>query len=249
LPIIIQILLLFSLYKIFFINIESHAPFFGWIDNLAAPDPTNVFNLFGLIPFDPTMLPLIGSFLHVGAWPTVLGLTLWLLQRKISSSLLGSFQSLVYAILPILVAFLIANRPAGLVIYWAFFNILSIFHLLILMKTMKGVVGNISKYSAGVLRWGQIQPIVFLVMLAPVLQNFLMVLVFWRHETNGPGTETAQATRLRGDAQVNAEFPNALNDYFYRVEKDGTVSAVNGRGERVQFGDWRSFWEATHPPA
>ena len=69
LPIAIQIPVFFSLYKVLFVTIEMrHAPFFGWIHDLSAPDPTNVFTLFGLIPFDPTALPMVGHFLHLGAW-------------------------------------------------------------------------------------------------------------------------------------------------------------------------------------
>jgi YidC/Oxa1 family membrane protein insertase len=180
LPIFIQALLFFSFYKMLFVTIEAHAPFFGWVHDLVAPDPANVFNLFGLIPFEPTSLPVIGSFLHIGAWPIILGLTIWQLQRKISPVLLGSFQRNVYDFLPILVAYFSANRMAAIVICLAFYNVLSIIHQLILMKTMKGAVGNINKYSAEVLPYGKIQPIVFLMMLAPVLQNFFFVLIFWR---------------------------------------------------------------------
>jgi YidC/Oxa1 family membrane protein insertase len=179
LPIVVQVFVFFALYKILFVTIEAHSPF-GWIPDLATPDPTNVFNLFGLIPFDPTTIPMVGHFLHIGAWPIILGLTLWLLQQKISPNLLGSFQRKAYAILPILVVFFTANRSAALVIYWAFFNFLSIFHQLLLMRKEQRAVGNISEYSAEVLPYGKIQPIVFLTMLAPILQNLLMVLVFWR---------------------------------------------------------------------
>ena len=78
LPMLIQIPVFFSLYKVLFITIEMrHAPFFGWIHDLSAPDPTNVFNLFGLIPCDPTALPVVGSFLHLGVWPLIMGVTMW----------------------------------------------------------------------------------------------------------------------------------------------------------------------------
>ena len=78
LPIVIQIPVFFSLYKVLFVTIEMrHAPFFGWIHDLSAPDPTNIFNLFGLIPFDPTIVPVVGHFLHLGAWPLIMGVTMW----------------------------------------------------------------------------------------------------------------------------------------------------------------------------
>ena len=84
LPIAIQIPVFFSLYKVLFVTIEMrHAPFFGWIHDLSAPDPTNVFNLFGLIPVDPTMVPMVGHFLHLGAWPLIMGVTMWV-QMKLN---------------------------------------------------------------------------------------------------------------------------------------------------------------------
>ena len=84
LPIVIQIPVFFSLYKVLFITIEMrHAPFFGWIKDLSAPDPLTVFNLFGLIPWDPTIVPVIGPFLHLGPWPLIMGVTMWL-QMKLN---------------------------------------------------------------------------------------------------------------------------------------------------------------------
>src|SRR6185503_1431347 len=78
LPMVIQIPVFFSLYKVLFISIEMrHAPFFGWIHDLSAPDPTNIFTLFGLIAWDPTALPAIGHFLHLGVWPIIMGITMW----------------------------------------------------------------------------------------------------------------------------------------------------------------------------
>jgi YidC/Oxa1 family membrane protein insertase len=189
LPIFIQILLIFSLYKLLLVNIEMHAPFFGWIQDLAAQDPTNVFNLFGLISFDPTNVPVIGHFLDLGALPIILGLTVWLLQQKICPVLLGSLRRKVYAFLPFLVIYFAADGMAGMLIYFTWYNCLSIFHQLLLMRKEKGPVGNISEHSAEVLPYGKIQPVVFLTMLAPVLQNLLMVIVFWRRSKNAT-TET-----------------------------------------------------------
>ena len=82
LPIVIQIPVFFALYKVLFITIEMrHAPFFGWIHDLSAPDPTSVFNLFGLIPLDPGSVPLIGHFLLLGAWPLIMGVTMFVQMR------------------------------------------------------------------------------------------------------------------------------------------------------------------------
>ncbi len=85
-PVLIQIPVFFALYKVLFVTIEMrHAPFFGWIKDLAAPDPTSVFNLFGLLPFNPGSVPVIGHFLLLGAWPLIMGVTMWL-QMKMNPS-------------------------------------------------------------------------------------------------------------------------------------------------------------------
>src|SRR5207248_5689326 len=84
LPMVIQIPVFFSLYKVLFVTIDlRQAPFFGWIHDLSAPDPLTVFNLFGLIPWDPTVVPVIGAFLHLGPWPLIMGVTMWL-QMKLN---------------------------------------------------------------------------------------------------------------------------------------------------------------------
>ena len=189
LPIIIQVFLFFWLYKILNVTIEAHSPFFGWITDLAAPDPSNLFNLFGLLPFDPTTLPLFGHYLHIGAWPVILGLTVWQLRRKIRPIKLGSFQRIVYVNLDILVVLFANNMIAGEVICLVFYNLLSIIHQLLLTKKTEGAIGNISEYSAELLPYGKTQPIIFLMMLAPVLQNIPMFLVFWRRSKR-PKTET-----------------------------------------------------------
>ncbi len=188
LPILVQFLIFFALYKILIVTIEVHAPFFGWVSDLAAPDPANLFNVFGLIPFDPSAVPVFGDYLHIGAWPVMLGLTLWVLQRKITPIKLGSFRRIVYATLPFIVVYGANGMAAGAVIYLAFYNLLSIFHQLLLMKK-DGATGNISEYSAAILPYGKIQPIVFLMMLAPSLQSVFMFLVFWRRSRK-PKTES-----------------------------------------------------------
>ncbi len=188
LPIFVQFLIFFWLYKLMSVTIEAHSPFFGWINDLATPDPSNLFDLFGLLPFDPTTVPLFGQYLHVGAWPVILGLTLWQLQRRISPILLGSFQRKVYVTLPFLAAYFSNNVLAGVVISWAFYNLLSALHQALLMKKAGGAIGNISENSPELLPYGKTQPIIFLMMLAPVLQNIFMFLVFWRR-SKGPKTE------------------------------------------------------------
>ena len=126
LPIAIQIPVFFSLYKVLFITIEMrHAPFFGWIHDLSAPDPTNIFTLFGLIPFDPTIMPMVGSFLHLGAWPVIMGVTMWV-QMKLNPAPPDPTQQMIFNWMPIIFTFMLANFPAGLVIYWAWNNSLSV---------------------------------------------------------------------------------------------------------------------------
>ena len=134
LPIAIQIPVFFSLYKVLFVTIEMrHAPFFGWIHDLSAQDPTNVFNLFGLIPFDPTMLPVIGHFLHLGAWPLIMGVTMWV-QMKLNPAPPDPTQQMIFNWMPLIFTFMLANFPAGLVIYWAWNNSLSVLQQSVIMR-------------------------------------------------------------------------------------------------------------------
>jgi YidC/Oxa1 family membrane protein insertase len=126
LPIAIQIPFFFSIYKVLVVTIEMrHAPFFGWIHDLSATDPTNLFNLFGLIPFDPTVLPAVGSFLHLGLWPTIMGITMFL-QMKLNPPPPDPAQQVVFNWMPVIFTFMMANFSAGLVIYWAWNNTLSV---------------------------------------------------------------------------------------------------------------------------
>jgi YidC/Oxa1 family membrane protein insertase len=126
LPIAIQIPVFFSLYKVLFITIEMrHAPFYGWIHDLSAQDPTNIFTLFGLIPFDPTVLPLIGSFMHLGIWPLIMGVTMWV-QMKLNPAPPDPTQQMIFNYMPIIFTFMLGSFPVGLVIYWAWNNTLSV---------------------------------------------------------------------------------------------------------------------------
>ena len=134
LPIAIQIPVFFSLYKVLFVTIEMrHAPFFGWIHDLSAPDPTNVFTLFGLIPFDPTTLPVVGSFLHLGAWAIIMGITMWA-QMKLNPAPPDPTQAMIFNWMPLIFTFMLATFPAGLVIYWAWNNSLSVAQQSIIMR-------------------------------------------------------------------------------------------------------------------
>ena len=134
LPMVIQIPVFFALYKVLFVTIEMrHAPFFGWIKDLSAPDPTNVFNLFGLLPFDPTLLPVVGSFLHIGAWPLIMGVTMWV-QMKLNPAPPDPTQKMIFDWMPVIFTFMLASFAAGLVIYWAWNNTLSVLQQSVIMR-------------------------------------------------------------------------------------------------------------------
>jgi YidC/Oxa1 family membrane protein insertase len=117
----------FSLYKVLFVTIEMrHAPFFGWIHDLSAPDPTSVFNLFGLIPWNP---PLV---LMIGAWPIIMGFTMWV-QMKLNPAPPDPVQQKIFTWMPVFFTYLLASFPAGLVIYWAWNNTLSVIQQSVIM--------------------------------------------------------------------------------------------------------------------
>jgi YidC/Oxa1 family membrane protein insertase len=123
LPIAIQIPVFFSLYKVLLVSIEMrHAPFFGWIRDLSAPDPTNLFNLFGLLPFDPAQW---SHYLHMPAWALIMGVTMYL-QQRLNPQPPDPVQAKIFQWMPVIFTFMLAGFPAGLVIYWAWNNLLSI---------------------------------------------------------------------------------------------------------------------------
>ena len=128
-PVALQIPVFFSLYKVLYITIEMrHAPFFGWIHDLAAPDPTSVFNLFGLLPFAaPAFLP------HMGAWAVVMGITMFL-QMRMNPAPPDPTQAAIFTWMPVIFTFMMGSFPAGLVIYWAWNNTLSILQQGVIMK-------------------------------------------------------------------------------------------------------------------
>ncbi|MDI3470222.1 MAG: Inner membrane protein translocase and chaperone YidC, long form [Pseudolabrys sp.] len=134
LPIAIQIPVFYALYKVLYVTIEMrHAPFFGWIHDLSAPDPTNVFTLFGLLHWDPTALPMIGHFLHLGIWPLIMGVTMWA-QMKLNPTPPDPTQAMIFNWMPVIFTFMLGSFPAGLVIYWAWNNTLSVTQQSIIMK-------------------------------------------------------------------------------------------------------------------
>src|SRR6266404_1846289 len=134
LPVALQIPVFFSLYKVLFVTIEMrHAPFYGWIKDLSAPDPTNLFNLFGLLHFDPTQVPLFGHYLVLGVWPIIMGITMWF-QMKLNPTPPDPTQKMIFDWMPLIFTFMLAGFPAGLVIYWAWNNLLSVLQQSFIMR-------------------------------------------------------------------------------------------------------------------
>jgi len=134
LPVALQIPVFFSLYKVLFVTIEMrHAPFFGWIKDLSAPDPTNLFTLFGLLHYDPTQLPVFGHYLALGIWPIIMGITMWF-QMKLNPTPPDPTQQIIFNWMPLIFTFMLAGFPAGLVIYWAWNNLLSVLQQSFIMR-------------------------------------------------------------------------------------------------------------------
>ena len=131
LPVLIQIPFFFAIYKMLFISLEMrHQPFFGWIKDLSAQDPTSLFNVFGLIPWSPP------SFLIIGIWPILMGLSMWV-QQKLNPAPTDPIQAKIFAFFPIFLTVILASFPSGLVVYWTVNNILTIAQQWVIMKKTK----------------------------------------------------------------------------------------------------------------
>jgi YidC/Oxa1 family membrane protein insertase len=130
LPILVQIPVFFALYKVLFVTIEMrHMPFYGWIHDLSDRDPTSLFNVFGLIPWDPP------SFLLIGAWPIIMGITMWI-QQKLNPTPPDPIQAKIFMFFPVFLTVILAPFPAGLVIYWSFNNIFTMIQQYIVQRKM-----------------------------------------------------------------------------------------------------------------
>jgi YidC/Oxa1 family membrane protein insertase len=141
LPIVIQIPVFFALYKVMFVTLEMRqAPFFGWIKDLSAHDPTSVLNFFGLAPWGiPDLGPL--HMLNLGVWPLLMGITMFL-QQKLNPQPPDPVQAKIFLFMPIIFTFLLAQFPAGLVIYWTWNNVLSIIQQAVIMKRAGVPIGR-----------------------------------------------------------------------------------------------------------
>jgi YidC/Oxa1 family membrane protein insertase len=134
LPMLLQVPVFFALYKVIFTTIEMRqAPFFGWIHDLSAPDPTNVFTLFGLVPWNPTALPVFGHFLAIGIWPMIMGFSMFL-QMKMNPEPPDPVQKQMFTWMPVIFTFMLGTFPAGLVIYWTWNNSLSVTQQYVIMR-------------------------------------------------------------------------------------------------------------------
>ncbi len=134
LPMLLQFPVFFALYKVLVLTIDMrHAPFIGWVRDLSVSDPSNLFNLFGLLPFDPTHLPLLGEYLHMGFWPMLMGVTMWL-TMQLNPQQADPTQQMIFNWMPVMFTFMMASFPAGLVIYWAWSNLLSLLQQYYIMK-------------------------------------------------------------------------------------------------------------------
>ncbi len=138
LPILVQIPIFFSLYKVLYVTIEMrHAPFFGWIHDLSSPDPLRILNLFGLFPWE---VPAILAMVNIGIWPILMGITMWA-QMKLNPTPADPIQQKIFSFMPIIFTFMLANFAAGLVIYWTWNNLLSITQQYIIMRRMGVEIG------------------------------------------------------------------------------------------------------------
>jgi YidC/Oxa1 family membrane protein insertase len=125
---LVQIPVFFALYKVLYVTIEMrHAPFIGWVHDLAAPDPTSLFNLFGLIPWTPP------AMLMIGIWPLIMGVTMWV-QMQMNPAPADPIQKTMFAWMPVIFTFMLGTFPAGLVIYWTWNNALSVSQQYLIMK-------------------------------------------------------------------------------------------------------------------
>jgi YidC/Oxa1 family membrane protein insertase len=141
-PMLLQIPVFYSLYKVLSVTIEMrHAPFFGWVRDLSARDPTTLINLFGLLPFDPGQVALIGTILggplHIGAWPILYGATMWLSMSMAPQAGIDPTQQKIMQFMPLFLLFTISSVAVGLVIYWCWSNCLTILQQYVIMRRFK----------------------------------------------------------------------------------------------------------------
>jgi YidC/Oxa1 family membrane protein insertase len=159
LPVVVQIPIFFSLYKVLYVSLEMrHAPFFGWVQDLSARDPTSIVNLFGLLPFNPAMVPpaWLGGFLdgplHIGVYPIIYAASMWLSTMMSSQNITDPTQKMISQFMPVAMVYFFASTPAGLVIYWCASNLFTIAQQYVIMRRFKvdnPIDGLIAKLRGG----------------------------------------------------------------------------------------------------
>ncbi len=202
-PMAIQIPVFFSLYKVLFVTIEMrHAPFFGWIRDLSAPDPTHVFNLFGLLPYDPATVPMIGHFLAIGVWPLIMGVTMFV-QMKLTPTQ-DPTQAMLFNWMPVLFTFMLASFPAGLVIYWAWNNTLSVTQQVIIMRR-QGVEVNLFGNILDTFRGKKPVPAAKPAAVAPKAANDSVKPEQAKADADKPAKSTVKSRRAAAKAKARAK--------------------------------------------
>jgi YidC/Oxa1 family membrane protein insertase len=148
LPILLQIPIFFSLYKVIFVTLElRHAPWIGWIKDLSAPDPSSIMNLFGLLPFGTPEPGSIMALIFLGILPLILGISMWL-QQKLNPAPTDPTQAMIFAWMPWVFMFMLGSFASGLLVYWIANNMITFTQQYIIMRSQgykPDVFGNISK--------------------------------------------------------------------------------------------------------
>ncbi|MDC1292022.1 membrane protein insertase YidC, partial [Amylibacter sp.] len=148
LPILLQIPIFFSLYKVIFVTLElRHAPFIGWLKDLSVPDPSSLLNLFGLMPWDAPGPNSFFVILSIGVWPILMGITMWL-QQKLNPAPTDKTQAMIFAWMPWVFMFMLGGFASGLVIYWVANNTLTFMQQYTIMRSQgvnPDILGNMFK--------------------------------------------------------------------------------------------------------
>ena len=203
LPILLQIPVFFALYKVLFITIDMRqAPFFGWIKDLSAPDPTSLFNLFGLLPYH------VPDMLHVGVWPLIMGATMWV-QMQLNPQQPDPVQQRIFNWMPVIFTFMLASFPSGLVIYWAWNNVLSLLQQYTIMRTQQHRGAPVEEHRCRQMEGAA-----------------------------GVG-KTVDVGKLRGQiASVSSKLPQSIGKALKKDDKDGkpgdAAPAANNDGGRAR---------------
>ncbi|MFN6977883.1 MAG: membrane protein insertase YidC, partial [Gemmobacter sp.] len=155
LPILLQIPIFFSLYKVIFVTIElRHAPFYGWLNDLSAPDPSSIFNLFGLLPWAAPAQGSILALLFIGVLPILLGVTMWL-QQKLNPAPTDPTQQAIFAWMPWIFMFMLGSFASGLVLYWISNNVITFAQQYIIMRSHGHTPNLFGNITAGFKRKGK----------------------------------------------------------------------------------------------